>query len=116
MFDKIRYFALPLGFFLGVYLAEDVRSLRSNLYYKPQEGFFSRPYDLRVEKRSLNDRVEVYLTDVRTGDFHMIGPEMFVGSPSHRINSVINIPREYAKKKNLGVLLSLIELYDSLFD
>lgn len=116
MLSKLKYLVVPAGFFLGVYFSDDVRSLRSNFYYKPQDGFYCRPYDLRVERKNFNGRIEVYLSDVRTGDSHKIGPKMFVGSASHRINSVVNIPREYACKKKLGGLSFILDFYESIFD
>jgi hypothetical protein len=68
---------------------------------------------LRVERRHVGSKVESYLSDVRTGESHKVGPCMFVGSPSHRVNSVINIPKEYLAKKNLKGLTFIL---DSLFE
>ena len=116
MINKLKYLLVPASFFVGVYFADDVRSLRSNLYYQPQDGFYSRPYDLRVEKKEICNRVEAYLTDVKTGDSHKIGPRMFVGSPSHRINSVMSIPKESLSKKNMKGLAFILDFYDSVFD
>lgn len=113
MLKGLKYVAVPLSFFMGVCFADDVVGLRSCFYYQVQQGFYSRPYDLRVERKSFNSRIEVYLVDVKTGDSHMVGPKMFVGSPSHRISSVLNIPKEYAEKKNLSFL---VRLYDFVFD
>ncbi len=112
----LKYVVIPVSFFAGVYLADDFKALRSNLYYQPREGFYSRPYDLRVERKNVCGKLEVYLTDVKTGDIHKIGPKMFVGSASHRLNSVINIPKEYASRKNLKGLSWLIDFYESIFD
>ncbi|MFH1210945.1 MAG: hypothetical protein V1645_03435 [archaeon] len=113
MLNKIKYLVVPLGFLAGVYFADDVKSLRSNFYYQPQDGFYCRPYDLRIDRRSVGSKVESYLSDVRTGESHKIGPNLFVGSPSHRVNSVISIPKEYLAKKNLK---GLIFILDSLFE
>lgn len=116
MIKGLKYLVVPLSFFAGIYFSEDVKALRSNFYYQPQDGFYSRPYDLRLERKDFDGRIEVYLKDTRTNEFHKIGPKMFVGSPSHRINSVVSIPKEYVSKKNLKGLSFLIELYDSFFD
>ncbi len=112
----LKYLLVPVSFFAGVYLADDFMALRSNFYYQPSQGFYSKPYDLRVERKNVYGKIEVYLVDVKTGDMHKIGPKMFVGSASHRINSVINIPKEYAARKNLKGLSWLIDLYESVFD
>jgi hypothetical protein len=111
----LKYLVVPASFFVGVYLSDDVKSLRSNFYYQPQDGFYSKPYDLRLERKNFNGKIEVYLSDIKTGDSHMIGSKMFVGSPSHRINSVLNIPKEYIHKKHKG-LASLVEFCYSFFD
>jgi len=112
----LKYLVVSVSFFAGVYFADDVRALRSNFYYQPQDGFYSRPYDLRIDRKDFDGKIEVYLKDVRTNEFHKIGPRMFVGSPSHRINSVVNIPKEYASKKNLKGLSFILDFYDSFFD
>ncbi len=113
MLKGLKYLVVPLSFLAGVYFADDVKSFRSNFFYEPREGFYCRPYDLRVEKRVIGGKVEVYLADVKNGEYHKIGPKMFVGSPSHRISSVISIPQEYLNKSNLK---GLSRLLDSVFD
>ncbi|MEM4245133.1 MAG: hypothetical protein QXR60_02940 [Candidatus Nanoarchaeia archaeon] len=116
MLKGLKYLVFPISFFAGVYFADDVKSLRSNFYYQPQQGFYSRPYDLRIETKNICGKVEVYLTDVKTGEYHKIGPKMFVGSASHRINSVVNLPKEYANKRNVKSLSFLIDLCESILD
>ncbi len=116
MLKGLKYLVLPLGFFAGVYFSDDVKGLRSNFFYQPQDGFYSRPYDLRIERKTICGKVEVYLTDTKTGEYHKIGPKMFVGSASHRISSVVNLPKEYATEKNMKGLSFIIDLCDSFFD
>lgn len=116
MIKGLKYLVVPLSFFAGVYFADEVKSLRSSFYYQPQDGFYCRPYDLRIERKSFDGKIEVYLADAKNGEYHKIGPKMFVGSASHRINSVINIPKEYATKKNLKGLSFILDFYESIFD
>jgi len=112
----LKYLVFSASFFAGVYFADDVRGLRANFYYQPQDGFYSRPYDLRIERKNIAGRLEVYLADARTGDSQKIGPKLFVGSPSHRLRSVVNIPQEYLNKKNMKELSWLLGFCESVFD
>ena len=115
MIKGLKYLVIPASFFVGVLLADNIKGMRY-ISYEAAKGFYCRPNDLRIDRRIVNGKLEVYLADSSTGDSHKVGPKMFVGSPAHRVNSVISIPKEYANKKNLKGLSGLLELYDSFFD
>jgi hypothetical protein len=60
----------------GVYLADEVKSLRTAFHERAAEGFHQRPYDLRVVTRKNQGGLEAYLMDSRTNEYRKIGYDL----------------------------------------
>ena len=106
---------IATSFFLGVMFSEPIKDMRRYFHHEAAEGFYERPYDLKVETRkNVEGKIEAYLYDKETKQHQKIGENMYVGDYKHRIKSVVNIPKEIAEKHKL--LKIVLDVYSLVFD
>ncbi|MBM3199314.1 hypothetical protein FJZ53_00130 [Candidatus Woesearchaeota archaeon] len=106
---------IAASFAAGVLMSEPIKDLRKNFRYEAAEGFYERPYNLKIETRkNMKGEIETYLYDDETKQYHKIGQKMYVGDYKHRIKSVTSIPKELAEKHKL--LKFILDAYSLVSD
>ncbi|MBL7100824.1 MAG: hypothetical protein ISS23_02610 [Nanoarchaeota archaeon] len=110
---KLITTAIAGSFFLGIIFSGPIKDTRKYFHYETAKGFYEKPYNLKIKNRKdIQGKIETYIHDTETKQYHKIGPKMYVGDYEHRIKSAGNIIIEIAE----GKLKFLSGIYSLIFD
>ena len=97
--------AMSASFLLGLTLSEPIKDTRKYFHYEAAEGFYEKPYNLKIETRkNIEGKIETYLVDEETKQYRKIKPNT-VKEPKQRINETL--------EKTIEVIG---EIYEFFFD
>lgn len=69
--------AIATSFFLGVMFSGPIKDTRKYFHYEAAEGFYAKPYNLKIEKRkNIEGKIETYLVDEETKQYKKIRPNL----------------------------------------
>lgn len=87
---------IATSFLLGITLSEPIKDTRKYLHYEIAEGFYGKPYNLKIETRkNMEGKIEAYLTDEETKQYRKIKPNEFEKS---QLNETIEKTMDFIER------------------